>query len=121
MKSRIQSFVHAFAGLQAALKTQPNLRIHVGATLLAIGFSIYFELKTFQWLFVLSAVALVWIAELLNTAIEGLCDLYSSDFNPKIKFIKDVAAGAVLIAAMYALGVACFIFIPKITQLWTSI
>jgi diacylglycerol kinase (ATP) len=38
--------------------------------------------------------------------------LYSTDFNPKIKFIKDVAAGAVLIAAMYALGVACFIFIP---------
>ncbi len=121
MKSRIQSFAHAFAGLQAAFKTQPNLRIHLVATLLAVGFSIYLELETFEWIFVFSAVALVWIAELLNTAIEGLCDLYSTDFNPKIKFIKDVAAGAVLLTAIYAVCVACFIFIPKITELWTPI
>ncbi len=121
MKSRIQSFFHAFAGLQAAFKTQPNLRIHFVATLLVIGFSIYFKLETFEWLFVLSAVALVWTAELFNTAIESLCDLYSKEFNPKIKFIKDVAAGAVLLAAIYALGVALFVFIPKIMELWAQV
>jgi len=48
-----------------SFKTQPNLRIHLVATLLAVGFSIYLELETFEWIFVFSAVALVWIAELL--------------------------------------------------------
>lgn len=117
MQSRIKSFSHAFAGIAVAFKTQANLKIHFLVTLLVLGVSVYFDLEKTEWLFVLSAIFLVWILELLNTAIEALCDLYSSEFNPKIKFIKDVAAGAVLLGAFYALAVAGIVFIPKIVSL----
>ena len=114
LKSRIQSFAYAFAGLAAAFRTQTNVKIHFLAALVVVAASFYFEIDKTEWLFVLSAVFLVLVSELLNTAIEGLCDLYSSEFHPKIKFIKDVAAGAVLLSAFYALAVAGIVFIPKI-------
>jgi diacylglycerol kinase len=114
LKSRIKSFVYAIAGIIAAFKTQTNVKIHFLAAFVVVAASFYLEIEKTEWLFVLSAIFLVLVSELFNTTIEALCDLYSKDFNPKIKFIKDVAAGAVLLIAIYAICVALFIFIPKI-------
>jgi diacylglycerol kinase (ATP) len=117
LKSRIKSFACAFAGIAAAFKTQTNVKMHFLAALVVVAVSLYFKINLTEWLFVISAIFLVLVSELFNTALEGLCDLYSSAYHPKIKFIKDVAAGAVLLAAIYALVVACIIFIPKIFTL----
>jgi diacylglycerol kinase (ATP) len=114
LKPRIKSFAYAFAGVAAAFKTQTNVKIHFLAALVVVAASCYFEIDKVEWLFVLSAVFLVLVSELFNTAIEALCDLYSSAYHPKIKFIKDVAAGAVLLSAFYALTIAGIVFIPKI-------
>ena len=62
-------------------------------------------------------MALVWMAELFNTALEKIMDFISTEHHPQIKLIKDLAAAAVLIAAVAAFLVGCFVFIPKLLSL----
>ncbi len=74
----------------------------------------YLRLSLSEWLWIIAASALVIIIELLNTAIEVLVDLVSPAYHEKAKIIKDVAAGAVLVSAVFAALTGLLIFIPKI-------
>lgn len=112
----IRSFGFAFSGLGYALRTQLNFRIHIFIAFF-IGITGYWlQLSTNEWLWVVSAVGMVLMTELLNTAIEVLVDLVSPEIHPKAKIIKDVAAGAVLVTAISAAMIGLIIFIPKILQ-----
>ncbi|HEY8402456.1 MAG TPA: diacylglycerol kinase family protein [Cytophagaceae bacterium] len=114
IKKCLRSFRFAFQGLRWVVASENNARIHLLASMVVVTMGFLLRLKDSEWLWIISAIAAVWITETLNTAIEKLTDLVSPDFNPKAGVVKDIAAAAVLIAALYALIVGTIIFIPKI-------
>lgn len=91
-----------------------NGRVHLFASVIAIGLSFYLKLSALEWIAILSVISVVIVAEILNSAIEKLADVVSPGFHPKIKIVKDLAAAAVLVAACLALAVGSIIFIPKL-------
>ena len=114
----IKSFGYAFKGLKYAAQTQLNFRIHMGGMVLAIVAGLFLHLASFEWLWICAAITLVLVTELLNTSIETLTDMVSPAYHEKAGHVKDIAAGAVVIAALFALTVACIIFIPPIIALF---
>jgi diacylglycerol kinase (ATP) len=114
LKSRLNSFKYALTGIKNFFRSEHNAIIHLAATLVVIVLSVIYKVDKYEAITLLFAIAFVWVTELLNTAIERLADFVSPEYHPKIKFIKDVAAAAVLIAALTAIAVGSFIFIPKI-------
>ncbi len=118
LRRRAASFGHAFRGVGAALRSEVHLQFHAVATAVVLGMGLYFRLTITEWALVALAVAGVWAAELFNTAIEALTNLVSPDYHPLAGRTKDVAAGAVLLAALGALAVGGLVFGPKIWALW---
>jgi diacylglycerol kinase (ATP) len=117
MKKFIRSFGYAFKGLSYATATQLNFRIHLVATLLALFMGYALHVSTNEWQWIILCVALVLITELLNTAIEFLTNLVSPGYNELAGHVKDVSAGAVVVAALFALITGTIIFLPKILLL----
>jgi len=117
LNGRLRSFGHAFRGLKILLQTQHNARIHAVATLLVVAAGALFGISLAEWALVALAVAAVWMAEALNSAIEFLVDLASPDFHPLAAKAKDLAAGAVLAAAIGALVVGVLVFGPHVLKL----
>src|SRR5699024_6974457 len=95
-------FKHAFNGLFYAIKHERNFKIHLLVFVVVGFFGIICSISKDEWLTIFVISAIVFGLELMNTAIEKLCDLYTTDYNKTIKIIKDVSAGAVLIAAIFA-------------------
>lgn len=114
MRRLIKSFGYALSGVAYTTKTQLNFQIHLAAILLVGAAGWYFHLAIGEWLWIVLAIGLVLVAELLNTAIEILVDLVSPGFNEQAGKVKDVAAGAVVIAAIIAVVIGLLIFIPKL-------
>lgn len=112
LRQRAASFGHAFRGVAAALHSELHLRFHAVATAAVLGLGFYCHITRLEWALVALAVAGVWTAELLNTAIEALTDLASPDYHELAGKAKDVAAGAVLLAALGALAVGLLVFGP---------
>ena len=110
MKAFLRSFYFAFMGLKQLLLKERNFKIHLLALIVVIIGGLYFHITSIEWSIVLLVSALVISLEAINTAIEKLCDLYTSEQNEKIKLIKDIAAAAVLIASIFTLVIAYFIF-----------
>ena len=113
VKARIKSFSYAIQGINTFLKTQHNAWIHAFATVLVIVLGNIVRLSFSEWCLIFLAIALVFITEMLNTAIEFLTDLASPEFHPLAKKTKDVAAGAVLFSSIIALIIGLLVFIPK--------
>ncbi len=111
MKKQLKSFGYAFEGILCAIKTEPHLRFHLVAAFYVFLFGFLGEFTPVQWAVLAVTCALVIFAELVNTAAEEICDLYSTEYNPKIKRIKDVCAGAVLTLAFAACVVAVCLFL----------
>jgi diacylglycerol kinase len=102
------SFKHAFEGLVQALSTQPNYRIHLFLSALALAGGFFFHIRYEEFLLI----------ETVNTAIEETCDAIDEAIRPDIKVAKDTAAAAMLIFAMGSATLAGVIFIPRIIQLF---
>lgn len=117
LTSVIRSFSPALAGVAWALKTQRNLQFHAGATVLVLVFGLWLRIAAWEWCAVMLATGMVWTAELMNTALEVLADRVSKEREEAIRRAKDTAAGAVLMAALGALGVGLMVFLPKLWQL----
>ncbi len=111
---RAKSFTHAGRGIRLFLKTTHNAWLHVCIFLLAIILGITLHISSSEWISILLASGFVFTAEAFNSAIEIDMDLTSPDFHPSARDTKDVAAGAVLIAACTAFIVGLFVFIPHI-------
>lgn len=114
MNRFLKSFKFAAKGLSYTIATQPNFIFHLIAALLVLAAGWYVDISKGEWLAILICIGLVMVTELLNTAIEVLVDWLSQEFNVKAGLVKDIAAGAVLVAALVALVVAFVIFVPKI-------
>jgi diacylglycerol kinase (ATP) len=108
--SLLDSFNYAFEGIIHVLRTQRNLRIHFIAAIVVFGAAIALDVTRSQLIALVLAIAFVLVAEMLNTAIEGVIDVSTTSFDPNAKLAKDIAAGAVLIAAITAVAVAYLVF-----------
>lgn len=108
------SFANAFNGLMHFLRHDRNGRIELGATVLVITAAVVLHATTTEWLIILLCIGAVLCLEMLNSAVEKLCDMVHKDYHPTIKIIKDVAAGAVLLACIISVVIACIIFLPRI-------
>jgi diacylglycerol kinase (ATP) len=117
VKARIESFVYAFAGLKRFFLTEHNVWIHSVAAILAIILSFLLKISALEWVGVLFAIGLVLCAEAFNTCIEKMMDKLWPQQDETVKYVKDLAAGAVLIAAIVAAIIGIIIFLPKIIDL----
>jgi diacylglycerol kinase len=117
VSSRINSFRYALHGITILLRSQVNARIHLLATFMVLAAGISLQLAANDWVLVALAISGVWVAEALNTAIEFLVDLVSPEMHPLAGKVKDVAAGAVLIAAVAAAVVGLLVFVPPVQRL----
>lgn len=114
------SFLNAYSGLSYCLCTQRNLRIHLAITALVLVASAVLQVSLTELAVLVFCIAVVIVAEMLNTALECVVDLVTSDHHPLAKLSKDISAGAVLVASLGAAAVGAFIFLPKILQLFVE-
>jgi diacylglycerol kinase len=114
IQARLKSFVYAFEGIKTFLRFEPQALIHLTATILVIIAGFYFEINKYEWIAVFFSIGIVIVSEMLNTAIEKLTDMVSPEIHPKAKVVKDLAAGAVLLASIVAAVIGLIIFFPKI-------
>jgi diacylglycerol kinase len=99
------------------ISSQWNFRIHLLATTTAIGLAAFFHFVLFEWLILVITIALVLIAEAINTALERTNDLRQPRLDPIARDAKDLAAAAVLLAAIAALIVGVVLFVPRLWHL----
>lgn len=109
-----RSFLYALAGIRYSFITQGNLKFHTLAAVVTVAAGFYFNLKAFEWLWIVAAIAMVVSVELVNTAIETLVDLVSPEYNFKAGVVKDVSAAAVLVISIMAAIIGAVIFWPKL-------
>ncbi|MDW8419938.1 MAG: diacylglycerol kinase family protein [Chitinophagales bacterium] len=114
IKKLFRSFGYAIAGMLIALREQQNMRIHLLAVLVVTVFGVFIDLDPVEWSIISLTYGLVLVAEMFNSAIEYLIDLISPQRQPLAAKAKDVAAGAVLVAAVVATCVAISIFGNKL-------
>lgn len=114
----LSSFRFAWQGISYCVKTQLNYRIHLFFILLVIVAGIAFSIGKTEWCLVIVCCILVLILEMINTSIEYLSNRVTQEFSSTIKIVKDVAAGAVLVAAVGSIIIGSIIFIPKILFLF---
>lgn len=110
---RLRSFRHALHGLAYFVRSQPHALIHLLATVLVIRFAWWMKVTREEWMILVVAIGLVWIAEAMNTAVETLADAVHPGRNSTIGRAKDVAAAAVLISALVATVLGAFVFVPR--------
>ena len=113
LRDRIKSFDYSLQGIVTFFKNEHNARIHAVAAFGVIALGLFCKLNRMEWCWITLAIGLVILSEMFNTAIEYLTDLVSPEMHPLAKKTKDVASGAVLIAAVMAVVIGLFIFLPK--------
>jgi diacylglycerol kinase (ATP) len=114
----IKSFTHALRGITFLFNSQSNARIELIITGIVIIAGILFKISTSEWLVIFLCIALVLSLEGINTAIEIFADKLHPDFDKEIGKVKDVAAGAVLIASIVAAIIGFIIFAPRLLDLF---
>lgn len=115
-KERGASFRYAYNGIRALFCTEHNARIHGGFTVLALFLSCALKITMIEFVLVLLVITLVWVTEIINTAIEKAMDFISTEKHPQIGLVKDLAAAAVLLSAVAAFVTGAIIFLPKLLR-----
>ncbi len=108
----LKSFRHAGRGLAHTLFYHQNFRIHLLAAAIAAAFGLYFRISSAEWLGILIAIFLVLVAEMVNTSLEEIINLVREDHHERARIAKDVSAGMVLLAAIFAVLIGAIIFLP---------
>jgi len=112
--SRFRSMRFAINGMKVLWAEQHNARVHLVCTIAVLVLALVLRMPLSQWVVLLLFIAIVWIAEALNTAIEYLCDRVTTDQDPLIGKAKDVAAAGVFIASIMAFFGGLILFVPLI-------
>jgi diacylglycerol kinase len=112
----MKRYIVAFKGLYLFFCEEKNAKTHLAVSLLVIATSSFLEINNTEWLLVLVCFALVFCTEIINSSIERICDMVRPERSEKVKDIKDMAAGAVLAAAIISSIIGLGIFIPYILK-----
>jgi undecaprenol kinase/diacylglycerol kinase (ATP) len=116
----IKSFGFAFNGLRQCWN-EPNFKIHLLVSVLAIVLATWLRISAQEWLLVILCIAVVLSLEMLNTAIEHLCNLVHPEQHPVIKLVKDISAAAVLLVAIMSVCCGTIIFLPKLLIIFQNL
>lgn len=119
--SLYRAFGCAMRGIATAIKTERNMKIHIAAALIVFIAAAMLQLDRVRWLFLVVAVGMVFVAELMNTAVEAVVDLISPEEHVLARVAKDTAAGAALVAAVFAVVIGIIVFYEPVwewLQLW---
>lgn len=119
-KARLGSFANAWRGLTRFVRQEHNAWIHCGMTILVLLAGFLFEISKFEWLAVVFAIGLVLAGEAINSAIERLSDVVQPELDDRIRDVKDISAGAVLICAITAAIIGITVFLPKLIMLFSK-
>ena len=114
MKRFFKSFAYAASGVKKAFLAGRNLKVMAGCFVLVVAFGFLFDVSAAEWIALLICSGVVLSLEMFNTAIEQWTDLVEPAYSKTAGTVKDLAAGAVLTAAVFSAVVACVIFIPRI-------
>lgn len=113
----LEKFKVAISGVVSAFRGELSLRIQLSVFAIVVVVGVFLGLNSGEWTAIVLVSGLVFSAEIMNTAIECLCDTLHPDRDPEIGRVKDIGAGAVLVAALAAAGVGAIVFLPKIWEL----
>jgi diacylglycerol kinase (ATP) len=114
IKARLRSFVFAWSGIIRFFRMEHNAQVHLAVTILVVILSLVLHTTKAETMAVFFCIAFVWVTEMLNTAIEKAMDFITLERHPMIKQVKDLAAGAVLVATITSVIVGCMVFLPKL-------
>jgi diacylglycerol kinase len=117
-RTRILAFRYAFAGWWYVIRTQRNAWIHTMISLIVLFIGLWLHIKPVEWALIVLAVAIVWTAEFINTALEAVVDLASPQHHPLARVGKDVGAAAVLIASLASILIGLLVLGPP---LWVKL
>lgn len=113
----LQSFKNAINGLFHAFKSERNMKIHVAVTVLLIIAGLVLGLEPYRWVALFFAIGLVLVCELINTSIEKLTDMVTSEYSDEAGRVKDISASAVLVSAVISVIVGVIVFLDPICNL----
>ena len=113
----LKAFINALNGTIHFFKTERNGKIQGVIAILVLITGFFLHLSSTEWILVLLCISSVFIPEIMNSALEHLCNLVHNEYHPLIKHIKDVSAGAVLMASVISAVIGLMIFLPKILAL----
>lgn len=114
IRARTKSFRYAWEGIRSFVRREHNAWLHFIATVAVLVLATVLKLDKTELLALVFAIGFVWVAEMFNTCVEHMMDFVSTERKPEIKFIKDLSAGAVLVAAITAAITGAIVFIPKV-------
>lgn len=118
LRAFLSGFAYAAAGIAHTVRFQRNMRVHILIAAAVTVAGLVLGIGASDWAVVALAMGVVFTAEAMNTAVEHLVNLVSPDQHPHAKLAKDAAAGAVLLAALAAVGVGLAIFLPRLAPLF---
>ncbi len=114
----LKGFVYAFNGLVVFFRHERNGRLQLVLAVLVVLLGLLFSVSTWEWIILLACIASVLSLEMINSAIEKLCNLVHPKYHPAVKVIKDISAGAVLWASVISGIIGVIIFLPKMQHLF---
>ena len=114
MLNFLKGFIYAFNGLIAFFKHERNGKVQLAVAIVVVICGWWFRLSKTEWITILACIAAVLSLEMINSAIEKLCNLVQPTYHPVIKTIKDISAGAVLWVSIISAIIGGIIFLPKI-------
>lgn len=118
MLSFLKGFLYAFNGLVVFFRHERNGRIQLVIAVLVVLLGWILPVSALEWIILLGCIATVLSFEMINSAIEKLCNLVHPNYHPAIKVIKDISAGAVLWVSVSSCIIGFIIFLPKIYYLF---
>ena len=118
MKKWLNSAGHAYRGIVLFIRTERNARIEIFIAILVIAFAIWLKVSFIELAIFLLCIGAVLTAEAFNSTVERMADFQSKEIHPDIRNIKDIAAGAVLIAAIVSAMIGLLIFVPALLEMF---
>ncbi len=110
----LKSFRYAFRGLIKVLREEQNLRVQSFVALIAVFIGVFYHLVLWEWCIILIMIMIVFLMEIVNSAVERVTDVLKPRINTYVKEIKDIMAAAVMLASFFAVIVGLIIFIPHV-------
>lgn len=117
-KNFLIALKNAFNGIKYVLKHERNLKIQLIFSIIAIFASAFFKINLTEWAIIVFIIFIVFFAELFNTTIETIVDMFTTEYNEKAKIAKDISAGAVTLVAIASVIIGLLIFVPKMLALF---